>query len=114
MKIEQGNIYWYSALGADSVPHPHVVIQDTILNQTRIETTVVCGITSNMKKVLWPGYVLLEENEGNLIKKSLVDISQVLVVKKDELGEFIGKISDERIEQIFLGMKLLQDLHSGN
>ena len=112
MKIEQGDIYMYSFPVTDSVPHPHVVIQDTIINQTRIETTVICGITSNMKKSSWPGYVLLEENEGNLIKKSLVDISQVLVVKKVELGEYVGRLSEERIHQIFSGMKLLQDFHS--
>ncbi|WP_037572405.1 type II toxin-antitoxin system PemK/MazF family toxin [Spirochaeta cellobiosiphila] len=104
--IERGDLYWYSREG--SVPHPCVVIQDTIINQTRIESLVICGITSNMRKAAWPGYVLLEENEGGLPHKSLVDVSQVTDIKKDDLGEYMGQLSEERVNQIFQGIQLLQ------
>ncbi|MBI9102446.1 MAG: type II toxin-antitoxin system PemK/MazF family toxin [Spirochaetales bacterium] len=86
------------------------VIQDTIINQSRIDSIVICGITTNMKKISWPGIVELKIDEGNLLKKSLVDVSQVLVVKKMNLGEFIGKLSNDRVKQIFSAMKLIQSL----
>jgi mRNA interferase MazF len=113
MTIKQGDVYWYS-ISKDresrSIPHPHVVIQDTIINQSRIETLVVCGITTNMKKAYWPGNVLLNTNEANLSKRSIVDVSQIYVIKKNELGEYIGKLYPERVSQIFSGMKMIQDL----
>lgn len=114
MKIEQGNIYWYSMPsheGRISIPHPCVVIQDTVINQSRIATTVVCGITSNRRKFAWPGFVLLDPGEGNLTKKSVVDVSQVLVIPKNEMGEYIGRLSQERIQEIFAGMRLIQGFH---
>jgi len=113
MRIEQGEVYWYSMVidgELNPIPHPQVVIQDTIINQSRIDTIVVCGITSNMKKVSWPGNVMLNLNEANLPKKSIIDISQISVIKKVALGEYIGKLSPDRISQIFSGMKLIQAL----
>ena len=114
MTIEKGGIYWIEfpplEKGGSSVPHPHVVIQDTVINQSRIDTVVVCGITTNMKKRTWPGNVPLETGEANLPKRSLVDVSQVAAVSKELLGEYIGRLSDRRLEQIFEGMRLVQSL----
>jgi mRNA interferase MazF len=58
--IAQGDLFWLnsdsdSELGA-GVAHPHVVLQLTELNESRIATTVVCGVTSNLKRALEPGY----------------------------------------------------------
>lgn len=30
----------------EGVPHPHLIIQDALLNKSRIPTTVVCGLSS--------------------------------------------------------------------
>ncbi|MCB0155563.1 MAG: type II toxin-antitoxin system PemK/MazF family toxin, partial [Anaerolineae bacterium] len=84
MVIEQGEIYWID-LGdpTGSSPgyrHPHVVIQNNIFNQSRINTVVVCVITSNLKRAEAPGNVLLNEGEGNLPKQSVVNVSQIFTV----------------------------------
>ena len=117
MNIDQGNVYWCSIPKGDKenpIPHPQVVIQDTIINQSRIDSIVVCGITTNMKKVGWPGNILLHKNEANLIKESIVDVSQVSVIKKSELGDFIGQLTPDRLSQIFSGMLLVQSLKNHN
>ena len=62
MVINQGDIYWVD-LGdpAGSAPgyrHPHVVIQNNLFNQSRINTVVVCALSSNLKRVNAPGNVL--------------------------------------------------------
>jgi mRNA interferase MazF len=104
--IHRGDLYWVQ-LESD-IPHPHVVIQDTILNQSRIPTVVVCGLTSNLSRVAIPGNVMLEPGEGNLPRQSIVEVSKISVIEKTQLGEYIGSLSEQRINQILAGMRFLQ------
>jgi mRNA interferase MazF len=84
------------------------VIQADVLNRARIATVVVCALTSNLKRAEEPGNVLLEAGEGNLSRQSVAIVSQVSTVDKAELGELIGKLSSERVEQILSGMNFQQ------
>src|SRR4051794_27568161 len=47
--INQGDVYWVQlddASGLEAgIPHPHVVIQDNVLNHSRITTVVACAVT---------------------------------------------------------------------
>jgi mRNA interferase MazF len=110
--IEQGDIYWtHSAQPQDldaPIPHPYVVVQPTVLNQSRIDTVVVCALTTNVKRASLPGNVLLAAGEANLPKQSIVEVSKVSVVAKADLGEYIGTLSAERVAQIFAGMAFVQ------
>ena len=114
MIINQGDIYWVPLEEPNgSEPgyiHPHVVIQDDVINRSRIHTVVVCALTTNMKRVNMPGNVLLETGEANLPKQSIVVVSQVSTVNKVQLGEYIGSLSKERVDQILAGMQFLQRL----
>lgn len=111
MVIEQGEIYWIDIEEpSESEPgyrHPHIVIQNNLFNSSRINTVVVCVITSNLKRAKAPGNVLLEKGEVNLPKKSVVNISQVYTVNKSDLKEKIGKVSEKRMQQILDGLHLL-------
>jgi len=111
MVIQQGEIYWID-LGdpSGSSPgyrHPHVVIQNNIFNQSRINTVVVCVITSNLKRATAPGNVLLEEGEGNLPKQSVVNVSQIFTVDKRDLEDKIGMLSRKRVSEILAGVQLV-------
>lgn len=110
--MNRGDIYWaplYDSTGTkNAIIHPHVVIQDTIINHSRIQTTVLCGITTNMKRAFNPGNILLEAGEGNLPKQSIIVVSQISTVDKSQIGEYIGTLSQKRIDQIFAGMKFIQ------
>jgi mRNA interferase MazF len=108
MVINQGDVYWLQPGLEAGIPHPHVVIQDTVLNHTPINTVVVCAVTSNIKKVSIPGSVLLEAGEANLPKQSVVEVSKAQTVDKTQLGEYIGSLSEARIQQILDGMRFLQ------
>jgi mRNA interferase MazF len=52
----------------------------------------------------------LNVGEANLPKQSIVVVSQVSTVKKTCLGEFIGSLSKERVEEILAGMVFLQKI----
>ncbi len=113
MAIRQGEIYWIN-LGKSrgSEPgfrHPHIVIQNNLFNSSRINTVVVCTLTSNLKRANVPGNVLLAKGEANLQKRSVVNISQIYTVNKSDLTEKIGQVSGDRLQQIFDGIKLLAE-----
>ena len=112
MEINQGDLYWLQLAepaGAEAgYPHPHVVIQDDVINRSRIHTVVVCGLTSNVKRASEPGNVLLEAGEANLSRPSVIVVSQLSSVDKAQLGEYIGSLSKQRVEQILAGMRFQQ------
>lgn len=110
--IARGDIYWLVA-DADrgSIPaiaHPHVVVQEDVFNRSRIATVIVCSLFTNLKRAHEPGNVLLDEGEGSLEKRSVVVVSQVSSVEKKKLGERIGQLSTERVEQILAGLRFQQ------
>jgi mRNA interferase MazF len=110
--IRRGDLFWVAPdQSRGSVPghaHPHVVVQDDVFNRSRLDTVVVCAVTSNLERANEPGNVLLEPNEGNLTKQSVVVVSQISSVPRAQLGEFIGLLSDERVEQVLAGLRFLQ------
>jgi mRNA interferase MazF len=111
MNIRQGDIFWVD-LGAPraSEPayrHPYVVIQNNVFNQSKINTMVVCALTSNLQRARAPGNVLLQKGEGNIKKDSVVNISQIITINKSDLLEKIGSISPSRITEIIQGVRLL-------
>jgi mRNA interferase MazF len=50
----------------------------------------------------------LDAGEGDLPKRSVVVASKVSAVAKSQLGEYIGRLSEERVEQILAGLRFLQ------
>jgi mRNA interferase MazF len=110
--IQQGDIFWIELDDepSDSGPaytHPHVVVQNNIFNQSRINTTVVCALSSNLKRATAPGNVLLEPGEANLAKQSVVIVSQLFTVDKSHLGDLTGTLSKKRVREILDGIELI-------
>ena len=111
MVINQGDVFWVD-LGEPSgsepaYRHPHLVIQNNIFNKSRINTVVVCSLTSNLQRAESPGNVLLKKGEANLPKPSVVNVTQIFTVDKSDLREKIGSLSRERIAQVLAGIELL-------
>ena len=110
-RIRQGDVYWVE-LGEPrgSGPgylHPHVVVQNNVFNQSRIDTVVVCPLTSNLKRAESPGNVLLARREAGLPKRSVVNVSQISTVDKTRLQNRIGTLSTSRMLEILSGMMLV-------
>ena len=113
MVIKQGEVYWVD-LGepSGSAPgyrHPHVVIQNNLFNSSNINTVVMCALTSNLKRGLSPGNVVLKKGEANLSKKSVINITQIYTVDKKDLFEKIGKVSNEKLQETLDGVQLLTE-----
>ncbi|MBN9164822.1 MAG: PemK family transcriptional regulator [Myxococcales bacterium 68-20] len=110
--IHCGDVFWIepdeSRGSIPGSPHPHVVVQDDVFNRSRVHTVIVCALTSNLKRATEPGNVLLDVGEGSLSKQSVVIVSQVSSVEKTKLGEYIGALSELRVQQILDGMRFQQ------
>jgi mRNA interferase MazF len=111
-EINRGDIFWLTLDEEQGSfpgrPHPYVVIQDDVLNRSRIHTVIVCALTSNLDVASEPGNVLLNPGEGSLPKRSVLVVSQVSSVEKTKLGDYIGTLSPERVDQILDGLKFQQ------
>ena len=109
--IRQGEVYWVD-LGDPSgsgpgYRHPHVVVQNNLFNRSRIRTTVVCALTSNLARASSPGNVLLNDGEADLPRASVVNVSQLYTADKADLVEKIGTLSAPRLRDVLDGLHLL-------
>ncbi|OQY91057.1 MAG: PemK family transcriptional regulator, partial [Anaerolineae bacterium UTCFX1] len=106
MKIIQGDVFWIPVNESNKIEsdytHPHVVIENNAF------TVVICAMTSNLKRAKAPGNVLLEEGEANLPKQSVIEVAKVFTIDKTKLGEYIGTLTEQRINQVLAGISFLQ------
>lgn len=111
-RIDRGDLYWIDpeALpgGLPGPAHPHLVVQDDALNHSRVHSTVVCALTSNLRRANEPGNVLLGPGEGGLERQSVIVVSQVAAVDKTRLGAHIGRLDARRVDQALAGLRFLQ------
>ena len=109
--IRQGAVYWlHFGPPEGSAPagrRPAVVVQQDCFNNSEISTVVVAAITRNLRLAGMPGNVRLRRGEGGLPQKSVVNVSQLRTVDRQELGEGIGVLDDKRIRDILRGIALV-------
>ena len=113
MDINQGDIFWVDLdepFGSEpGYRRPHVVIQNNLFNNSRIDTVIVCALTTNLRRAQASENVLLRKGEANLPKQSMVIVSQIFTVDKRYLVEKIGSLSRQRIRQILQGIRILTE-----
>lgn len=101
--VTLGEIYWIDSQNAKSdISHPYVIIDVT---ESRI---TLCALTTNMKKVSIQGNILLHDGEANLPKQSIVEVNKTITLTQSDLGEYIGTLSDKRIQQIQAGIRFVE------
>jgi mRNA interferase MazF len=108
MSVNRGDLFWISPNETNKIEtdytHPHVVIQ------VEVDRLTVCALTSNLKRAKEPGNVLLDEGEADLSKQSVIVVSQVSIVDKAQLGEYIGTLTEQRVQQVLAGMRFLEKM----
>lgn len=109
--INQGEVYWVDFDDPDDPEHgfrrPHVVLQNNAFNHSRIETVIVCPLTSNLRRATAPGNVLLGAGEANLPKPSVVNVAQIFTLHKTQLGDLIGALSLRQLRRVLRGIALV-------
>ena len=109
--VRQGEVYWLEFApvsgSATAERHPCVVVQGDTFNQSRIATTVVCLISSNLDRAKAPGNILLRRGDANLPRASVVNVSQILTVDKADLIDPIGRLPANTMHAIWNGLQAL-------
>ena len=108
--IRQGEVYWFAFRGGGSEPdgrRPCAVVQHDRYNRSRIATTVVVAVTSNLKLAAMPGNVRLRKGEGNLPRPSVVNVSQIATIDRARLEDRLGLLTPDRLHQVIAGLALV-------
>lgn len=118
MVIRNGSIYWVDfSPGKGSEPkgrRPGLVIQNDILNDSKLNTVVMLAITSTMKYGELPGNIVLNKGEANMPKKCVINATQIKSVEKTSLKEKIGSLSKKKMWEVIKGLNLVLNLEMKN
>jgi len=110
----RGDIFWVDfSPGKGSEPfgrRPGLVIQCDALNDSKLNTVIMVAITSNLKFAELPGNVSLRKGEANMPKSCVINVTQLKSVDKSSLVEKIGSLPDKKMEEVFVGLKLVMDI----
>ena len=111
MVIAQGDVVWVSLPeprgSAPAGRRPVLVVQHDRFNRTQLATAVVVAITSKLKYGALPGNVRLRKGEAGLTRASVVNVTQVATVDRDQLGPRLGRLSAARLTEVWDGLRLL-------
>ena len=109
--IAQGDIWWVD-LGEPSGSEPGyrrpvVIVQGEPFNRSRIATTVVVPLTSNMEWAAAPGNVALSSELTGLPKDSVANVSQIITLDRSSLTDHVGRLSQSKMNLILSGIDVV-------
>lgn len=86
------------------------MIQNDVLNESRINTTVVVAINSNPVFGKLPGNVILEKGVANMPWEGVVNVSQMMSIEKKKIEDKIGTLPGYLMNKVSDGLKLIMEL----
>jgi mRNA interferase MazF len=111
MVISQGDVCWASLEdpvgSAPGFRRPVVVVQGDSFNASRIATTVVVPLTSNLRLAAAPGNVLLAAERTGLPKDSVANVSQIVTVDRVQLSDRVGRLKASELRLVLAGIDLV-------
>ena len=83
-----------------------LVVSADSFNRSSIKTVTVVAITSNVRLAGAPGNVALAAGSAGLDRDSVVNVSQVVTLDKNDLGKRAGTLDRLKMDQVDLGLRL--------
>jgi mRNA interferase MazF len=112
--MKRGEVWWADlAEPRGSEPgmrRPVLVVQDDLLNASRLQTVMVVPLTTNLQRAEAIGNVLLRPGETGLRRDSVALVCQVMTVDKEFLDDLAGSLPRRALARIDEGLKLALDL----
>lgn len=109
--MTRGEIWWVDfgvPKGSEAgYRHPAIVVQNNNYNASRIYTTVVIPLSSNLSLAEHKDNLLLPKNKTHLSKDSVACAPLITSVDKNQLDELVAKLSDEDMFLLEQGMRNL-------
>ncbi len=111
MVISQGDVCWASLedpIGSSpGFRRPVAIVQGDSFNASRIATTVVVPLTSNLRLAAAPGNVVLAAAHTGLPKDSVANVSQIVSVDRGLLSDRVGHLPESDLRLILAGIDLV-------
>jgi len=85
-------------------------VQADAFNASKIQTTIVAVITSNLRLAEAPGNVLLPAHSAGLQRASVVNVSQILTLDRAFLTEHAGTLPPRLRRSVDEGLRLVLQL----
>jgi mRNA interferase MazF len=109
MVIIRGDIHWADLGDPDgSRPakrRPVLVVQAPSYNASRLATVIVAVITSNTGLAAMPGNVFLPAIATSLPRDSVVNVTAIVTLNKDDLDQRIGTVPQELLSEVDRGLR---------
>lgn len=86
---------------------PVAIVQGDSFNASRIATTVVVPLTSNLRLAAAPGNVILSAARTGLPKDSVADVSQLLSIDRTLLTDRVGHLTTGDLQLLLAGIDLV-------
>jgi mRNA interferase MazF len=109
--MRRGEVWWASLpppVGSEpGYRRPLLIVSSDDFNVTKINTVVCAAITSNTRLAAAPGNVLLRARESGLPQDSVVNVSQIVTVNKQQLTERVSALSPRVVIEVETGLRLV-------
>lgn len=92
---------------------PVLIIQNNFFNNSKINTTVVIPLTTNLLLADAPGNIFLSKRDSKLSKDSVILIPQIGVIDKLRLNEKIIKIDKSIMETVEKNILFILGIKAG-
>ena len=111
MVISQGDVCWASLedpVGSSpGFRRPVAIVQGDSFNASRIATTVVVPLTSNLRLAGAPGNVVLPAARTGLPKESVANVSQIVSIDRGLLSDRVGHLPESDLQLLLAGIDLV-------
>ena len=102
--MTRGELWWVDLglpFGSESgYRRPVLIIQNDFFNNSKINTTIVIPLTTNILYAEAPGNIFLTKDESKLSKNSVLIVSQIRVIDRIRLIEKISKLNKKIIKEV--------------
>jgi mRNA interferase MazF len=106
--MTRGEIWWVDygiPYGSESgYRRPVIIMQNDFFNNSKIKTTIVVPLSTNLLLADVPGNILINKRDSKLTKDSVILISQTGVIDKERLIEKVSKINNDIMDKIENGI----------
>ncbi len=107
--IHRGELWW-ADLGEprSSVPalrRPVLVMQAEPYNRSRLRTVMVIALTTNRRLAAMPGNVFVPASTAGLPSDSVVNVTQLATLDRDDLDTRIGALPAWMIAEVERGLR---------
>lgn len=109
MVITRGDIYWADlgdpAGGRPAKRRPVLIVQAASYNASRLATVIAAVITSNTGLAAMPGNVFLPAVATGLPRDSVVNVTAIVTLNKDDLGKAGGAAPEGLMAEVDRGLR---------